>query len=216
MRTLETMLANLQALASSAEGEQLVRDYEMEQLALARAERRQLLQRAGAGLAPAVRDSIVDGNLDLDHTKALRAVVRWRARGQDYPTLVLRGERGTGKSVAAAWYCAQEGGVFRSASVIARAWASTTNQAANEQLLMCTLPVLVCDDVGTELEHQKAAMGAALRELLEARQGLHTIITTNLTRDAFALRWPDERLQSRLELCAWVHANGPDLRRRDR
>lgn len=215
MRPLAAMLEDLQGLVDDDQAAAREADARRHAETVAQAARADRLRRAGAGLRPQEREGIVNATLDLERTKAIRAVVRWRtARVDDWPTLVLKGPRGTGKSVAAIWYLAQTGGHIRSPTSVARVWISTTNRAADEQLELCQSATLLIDDVGTELPHQVAAVGAALRELLEARQSLRTILTTNLTREAFEARYPDERLISRMERAAWVDVDGPDLRSR--
>jgi DNA replication protein DnaC len=77
---------------------------------------------------------------------------------------------------------------------------------------MCSAGLFVLDDLGSELADRVEAMVAALRELLETRQHLRTIITTNLTRELWAQRYPDARIKSRMARVAWVSDKGPDLR----
>jgi DNA replication protein DnaC len=216
--SLQELLAR--ALPALYADEEALRAHELAELgeleAVERAARERRLRRSGASCSPEMREAIVSGSLDLEATRSARTVDRWLRSGHAFPTLVLSGGGGCGKSTAAAWALAQSasGGTVRSATAVARAWLSTTNRAGDEQDAMCIASLLVLDDVGTELGHQVEAMGAALRELLETRQHLRTIITTNLTKSAWAERYPDARIASRMQRAAWVVDDGADLRRR--
>ncbi len=218
MRSLKAVLSNLDAVINSPEAAKREAEFRALEARQERADREQRLRRADIwpALRPADRAAIVAGTLDPAATHAGRVVRRWRERGGDWPVLVLQGPSGCGKSIAAAWYVANHpiGGVMRGATAVASAWSSTTNRAADERDAMCSAAVLELDDVGTEFKYQIEAVGAALRELLETRQGLRTIITTNLTQEAWTARYPDVRLSSRMERAAWVPVHGSDLRKR--
>jgi hypothetical protein len=151
--------------------------------------------------------------VDTGRTLAMRTVVRWLGAADAPPVLVLAGSTGTGKSTAAAWWLAEVGGRLERATAIATAWDSSTVTAQERRESACSTRCLVLDDVGTEPVRYRGAMAEALRELMEARQSLRTLVTTNLTRSQFAARYPDGRLDSRLSRAAWVKCVGEDLRR---
>jgi len=181
--------------------------------AVERAQRADRLRRAGIALPPAERQALIAGALDLSRTHAGRFVQAWHERGHAYPVLVLQGPPGVGKSVASAWWLVQTGGLLRSATAVATAWDSSTVRAQDERELLSHVACLVLDDVGTEVDRYAGAMGAALRELLEVRQGARTIITTNLTAERWARRYPDDRLASRMARAYRATCVGEDLRR---
>ena len=220
MRDLRSILTDLEAIVLSPDSAAREAEWQRLEAQQARADREQRLRRAGIwdALRPQDRKAIITGALNTDVTEAGHVVRRWRdtAKGQEFPVLVLQGPSGCGKSVAGAWYIANHpsGGIARGATVVASAWSSTTNRASEERDAMCGAAVLELDDIGTEFRHQIEAVGAALRELIETRQGLRTIITTNLTQDAWAKRYPDARLASRIHRAAWRIVKGPDLRKR--
>lgn len=180
--------------------------------AVERSHRDARLRRSGAALPPDVRDLVVSGGLEIGKTPAGRSVERW-ARSDGWPVLVLVGGTGVGKSVAASWWLSGREGFLRTATAVAAAWDSTTVRAQENRELLSDSAALVMDDVGTELDRHIPAMGAALRELMECRQDKKTIITTNLGKDAWRDRYPDERLASRMTRAAWVVCGGRDLRK---
>lgn len=177
------------------------------------AERMRRMRDAGVAAPRDVWRAIARDELDLTRTKALRAVVRWYRASDPPPTLVLAGDTGTGKSTAAAWWLAQAGGILERATAVATAWDSSTVSAQDRREAVCGVRCLVLDDVGTEPGRYREPMAEALREVVEARQSLRTIVTTNLTREQLSARYPDGRLDSRLSRVAWVVCDGEDLRR---
>lgn len=188
-----------------------------EQRAVDAAAREHRLRRAQAALDPDMWRAITAAQYDPGRAKAGRTVLAWLGtRGAAYPVLGLQGGAGVGKSTAACWWIANRsgGGHVRGATAIATAWSSSSVRASEDREWLCQCGALVLDDVGTEIRQHAEGMGAALRELLERRQGLRTIVTTNLSRDAWALRYPDARIASRMARVAWVVCTGQDMRTR--
>jgi len=177
-----------------------------------RDQRRERIRVSGVALALTgpVMDALVRGRLEPRGTSQ-RAAERWLAPGKP-PVLVLQGGAGCGKTVAAAMALAQFGGLQRPAASVVRAFASRALDATAEQERMLATRLLVLDDLGTEHSRDREWMVLALRELLEARQGARTLITTNLAREQAIEAYRDPRIESRLKVVAWVRDTGPDLR----
>jgi hypothetical protein len=187
------------------------------QASLVRAERLGHLRAERVPIRSAAEVAIVLGT-GLAATKSLRVVSRWLLRTDVAPVLVLSGRPGCGKTVAGAWALAQRGGRYRTASQLARIFAATYGPLLEEQESLTRAPLLIVDDIGGE--HDGERLGAALLELIDARQHsatrYRTVLTTNLSRDQLAHRYPSERLASRLNdpgIVVWVSDAGPDLRK---
>lgn len=187
---------------------------------IAQAQRLSALHRAGVPVTGAIEALLADGGEDLRPTKPLRSMRRWLARGDVPPILVLSGGMGSGKSVAAAFAVAhQRGGLWRSASQIARIFAANFGEQYADQQSICNAALLVVDDLGSESQGSK--MSGVLLELLEQRKRsariMRTIISTNLGRAEFEKRYPDPRIASRMDAhagaVAWIDCPGADLRR---
>lgn len=204
---------------SDAEHAQWQRQAQAQERAVARAERDARLRASGASLDPKVRDDIVSGDFDPDGNPAARLMARWVKRGTaTHPLLVLESGTGVGKSTACGWWLANRrgGGLVRLATPVASAWNSSSVHAEEQRELLSSCEALVLDDVGTEQgDWLIRAMRGALHGLLESRQHLLTVITTNLSRQQWSKRYPDARIESRLARAAWVTIEGPDLRRGD-
>ena len=185
--------------------------------AVARARRRENLIRGGIyrAMKPEIRAAIIRGELAIlpePSGRSLKIVRRWAASSAAPAVLGLQGARGCGKSVACQELIAEHGGYLRSASQVASAFASRAPEAMAEQMLMRTCSLLVIDDLGTEHQRDRDWMKLALRELLEARLGSSTLITTNHTLEETLALYPDERIASRAAQIAWLVDSGPDLR----
>lgn len=176
------------------------------------------LRASGVPLQGDRRAEVVRGTLDLGFGTSIKAVVRWLALHDRPSPLVLQGGTGSGKSVAAAWALASLGGYCRSASQLAWTWQSNTVRAVDERDRLADCRLLVLDDIGTEHRRDCEWLSVALRDLFELRQRdeLLTIITTNLSHQAWEQRYPDERIGSRLSRAAWVSDQGADRRRGER
>lgn len=151
--------------------------------------------------------------LQLQTTNATKCARQWVDSGRRY--LVLAGDVGTGKTVAAgaalAW-CMERGatGEWSTSTGFAAALGGFSGQAEAERLKH--LDVLVIDDFGTE--HLSSFAASVFFEVLAARHenGGRTVLTTNLDGKQFR-----ERLGSRLadrvrESVTWVTCAGPSMR----
>jgi DNA replication protein DnaC len=179
-----------------------------------RAKRREHLFRANLinALEPHIRDALIDGSLGGDGL-SLRAVRKWVSTPSAPRGIALQGGTGCGKTVACAFAIAEFGGQIRSAAQVVRSFGSKAAHAVEDQELMLSCRVLLLDDLGAEHARDREWMVVALRELLESRQSLRTLITTNLSRLALSHAYGDERIASRLERVVWVADPGPDRRR---
>lgn len=168
-----------------------------------------------------------DDRDELTATKMLASVQAWMGRNDVAPVLILSGGPGVGKTVAAAWALASMASSahaddFVKASTIARWFSAQFGEMVEWAEAAKRRPLLIVDDVGAEAD--PIQMSAALLELIDARQHSalrnRTILTTNLSPKAFANRYPDPRLASRMApqfgAVRWCVASGPDLRRRPR
>lgn len=165
-----------------------------------------------------VFDSIVsgDGRCASPISEALFSWFRNRGRA---PVLVLSGSAGVGKSVALALFASEHDARVYGADRLARAFGS--NYAEHDQLRARVRAgkLVLIDDVGSEFERDK--MAHTLLDVLEARQSaVHTptVLTTNLTRKAFAEAYQNVRVTSRMQRAQWCTFSGPDFpdRRRQR
>lgn len=132
-------------------------------------------------------------------TPAMLATRQWLNSGRSW--LLLAGDVGTGKSVAAAWALlevAKQGQriAFRRASEIAR--MSGFDVGAKDIAALKSVGLLVVDDLGTECQTGWAA--SIFHELFDARHEAkrRTIITSNLKRADARARLGD-RLSDRVQ-----------------
>jgi DNA replication protein DnaC len=150
----------------------------------------------------------------LEPTPALKAMRDWLGTPRHRPVIILSGGTGTGKSVAAAWFHVERGGVWLRAEQATRIFAANFGEQYAEQDRVRDARSLVIDDVGSELDVQR--MQAVLLELFDCRKSSETdtVLTTNLCRRDFMERYGDERLISRMfELVHFVGCGKNDLRR---
>lgn len=178
--------------------------------------RRERLDRA----KPAITDQ---DELDIIHdrlrsTHALRVVHRWitlafRGGGAQVPRfLVLAGERGLGKTVAAAWAIANEVGMYVTAGEARRLRGSYNAQDADELRRLQHTRLLVLDDLGAE--RQDEGSEELLFELVNARQkGCYTLITTNLDEPTLRARYGDRAVDRVAHQGGIVALTGENLRR---
>lgn len=178
----------------ASEHDRIVREARDMEASQQRADR---LEREHVPLVDSMRAALISSN-GLDELPNLQQVQRWLHRPDAKPWLVLVGMTGCGKSVSAAWAIANgpHSHAWRSRRAVIQTFAGYFGPAAADQELMYRCKLLVLDDIGTETEAER--MGQALGELLEQRKGLKTLVTTNLTRKEWELRYPDPRLHSRL------------------
>ncbi len=123
----------------------------------------------------------------LDATEALEWTRRWVAyqRGEERkrgprPILTLIGERGRGKTIAAAWLLASEGGRYVHAEELCRLHAARFGPEREECARILRTGVLVVDELGTEEDRARAA--AMLYDVVDRRQGRKlTLLLGNMT-----------------------------------
>ena len=178
---------------------------------LARQRREAHLQQSRACVTDAMREAIVDGS--LSPTEAVQAVARWLER-RPTPWLILSGKPDSGKSGAAAAALGDHGGRWFSSNEVVHAFAGMFGEALTAQQQAKDASLLVIDELGGEDE--PARMVSALLQLLNARNSASrtpVIATTNLTFDALAKRYANERVRSRFnELVSWVPISPASLR----
>jgi DNA replication protein DnaC len=148
----------------------------------------------------------------VEDSPALVAVRDWLDTGKTF--LVLGGNVGVGKTVAAAWALSERAGIFRKASQITR--MSQFDAEAWDRLYRAGL--LVVDDLGTE-PHDQGGWGlSALLDLFDRRyeERARTILTVNVTVDTFRERYGKDggRFLDRLrESGTWFNVAGESRRK---
>lgn len=184
-----------------------------------RRESRQLratrLESAGmAGcLLDEVWESVVSGDNAYNSAIAV-ALFQWFRDPHRAPVLVVSGSIGIGKTVALALLCAEHTAKFYSADQLSRLFASNYSEHEAKRERARNAQLLLVDDVGSEFERDK--MTHTLLDVLEARQSAAdtpTVITTNLTRKAFAEAYANGRVLSRMRRARWVSFSGEDRRK---
>ena len=140
---------------------------------------------------------------------AVCALERWKP---DASAIVLSGSKGTGKTVAAAWWAigARRSCRFVEAAEMVR--IGRFNAERWDQWL--NAPALCIDDLGAEYADAKDSFLADLDHLINRFYSSmrELIITTNCDAPAFAKRY-GQRIASRLIECAtWEFVGGGDQR----
>ena len=162
---------------------------------------------------------------ELEPREALTLIRRFAAPERDTPQrwLLLAGSTGIGKSVAAGWLLARDGGRYATVhelvelhATLSRGLAPTTLDEANARLRrLVESRVLVLDELGQEL--QAANLRAALHWLVEARAAMaqssrYTLVMSNLDantlRERFRSGVYDPRTESRLRPLLWRQRDG--------
>jgi DNA replication protein DnaC len=126
--------------------------------------------------------------------------------------LVLMGDAGTGKTVAAAWALAQIPGVYIEAERVCRAHAGRHKKAEDEFTTLLRAELVVIDEVGTEEDLERARM--AYRELVNKRQDRRrpTILMGNCGVEELQPRF-DRRTHDRIRTRGLMRGlEGPSLR----
>jgi DNA replication protein DnaC len=148
----------------------------------------------------------------LEPSTALDIVRRWTAyqatRG-DKCVLALLGDMGRGKTVAAAWLLAAEGGLYVEAEELSRLHAAKWGDERVRYERLTRAGVLVVDELGTEDDAR-----GAMRDVINRRQGRRlTLLLGNLSKPDLKARL-DPRTWDRLRTCAVVtEVQGESMRR---
>lgn len=178
-----------------------------------RTRRGERLLRSGCRVPDDVRRHIVDGT--IEHRHASQVLMAWYTNPQRTAAIVLSGTTGCGKTVALATLAARWDALYLGADDVNRIFsANFGEQLAKQERVRDTNAVLVLDDVGTEIDESR--MLPTLLEIINARASATftpTVIATNLTKKAFAERYPNERLLSRMARVQWASVQGEDLRK---
>jgi DNA replication protein DnaC len=152
------------------------------------------------------------GALTADETKpCIRAVAEWQ-RSESHCLLVLSGQKGAGKTVAAAWWALRQTGAVEFVTAEKFVTSSSFDGARDRWV---NAAALVLDDLGVEYQDVKGASASALDALVNEfySHGRPLVMTTNLGRDEFKAR-VGERIADRIRECSgWREfANAPSLR----
>lgn len=176
-----------------------------------RLDRSSRLKNSGIMLSPRSVRAVV--RAEPSDTHALEIVHEWLGRGPAATSvLVLLGGVGCGKTTAAAWALAELGGSALLGDEVSRLvrsnWSADVDRLASA---LRSSALLVVDDLGTSQDAERDAQ-RALYAIVNARQGLPTIITTNKSPEGFR-EFCEERTTSRLrEVGKAVWCKGEDLR----
>lgn len=127
--------------------------------------------------------------------------------------VVLSGQAGCGKSLAAAWACA----VTRGAAYIHATELQGIDNAERYDKRLRWPGIVVIDDVGTEYNSEKRFAAQRIEAAIVEREAHEwpTVITTNLLPGVFRDRY-GERIASRIngDGIGWVSLPAEDLRKR--
>lgn len=161
--------------------------------------------------------SLLDSNLTA--TVALERAAKWAANGPE-PMLVIQGDTGSGKSVAAAW--AMRFVSIRRSRGVQYGLGDRVDPLWCDARVLCQLrpwdeqwakfdasPLVVIDDVGTE---DKPATMVGILERIFNLGGGKSILTTNLDAEAFTSQY-GSRVASRIAgFAQWFATSDPDMR----
>lgn len=188
----------------------------------ARAERRRLLLASGIVHSLTAEDvpRLIDDELVVTPKSPLEIVQAWlrevaRARKVGCLPLprivILFGKRGLGKTVAAGWAHAREGGLHASFEDLARSHGTRWGPERRLYRRARTIPFLTIDepDIGVSAEDARAV----LHDLVHARQaGQLTLVTGNLSPSDWRARL-DARTLARLKPLAFErYVKGTSMR----
>jgi DNA replication protein DnaC len=157
----------------------------------------------------------------LRETPAIAHARRFLALDRrDKWALVLGGDKGQGKSVAAAWWLSQVARDVKLSPAAFRRWWSVNDLQrlgnwAPELEQLWSVQTLVIDDLGAEFSDAKGNWASMLYGLVEKRSAnyLRTLITTNLGGPDMRARY-DERIVDRLASGAlFAGVTGKSMRR---
>lgn len=140
----------------------------------------------------------------LRRTEALVTARDWvtyqrgeKAHG-DRPVLALLGNIGRGKTVAAAWLLAAEGGAYIQAEDLCRLQSARFGPERAEYLRLLRLRTLVVDEVGTEEDAERAK--ATLHDVIDRRMARRTLLLGNVDAKGLRARM-DPRTVDRINVC---------------
>ena len=154
-------------------------------------------------------------------TEALRCVRQWSEMPREKCwCLILAGNTGVGKSVAATWWLSQVAAGVEPNDMAPRRWWSMSDlqrvsNYSDELDPLWTLPAIVLDDLGTEFNDRPGNFASLLYGIVEKRSGsfLRTIVTGNLNEAQFRARY-DQRVYDRIRGGAlFAGVGGQSLRR---
>lgn len=145
-------------------------------------------------------------------THAIDSIESWQ-RARSKTIVVLAGNKGIGKTVAAAWHA-----LFHPSNVVMRFVRAATilrmSRFGPEWDARLKAPALCIDDLGAEYIDEKGSFVSDIDELVDTfyADERRLIITTNLDGKTFRERYRD-RVTDRLRECGmWIEATGPSLR----
>lgn len=171
----------------------------------AREDRLRALARSGIVLPPEDLAAIAADT--LDETEPLDLVRRWFEAELDRPILILCGDTGVGKTVAAGWaVAARGGGVYVHAPELARRVLPTRTEIEHVgvEALNLRSAFLVLDDLGAESDASFARWSEAFAVLVEKRLMLgRSIFTSNMGKPQFRPRY-GKRIAERLNAHSYV------------
>lgn len=179
------------------------------------------LGRDRSGMADVTR--IVRG--ELQAREALALVQGWARPERVQRWLIVAGRTGVGKSVAAGWLIARDGGRYVTIDELAQLHSSlerglapqTHDEVLGRLRKLVEARVLVVDELGKETRPRAPVVASALHWLVEARQAVPqadrwTLVMSNLDssvlRERFRTGWYDTRTESRLRPLLWRRKDG--------
>lgn len=172
-----------------------------------RARRRMVAQRVASRMPPETLEALVNGT--LENTRALEAVSKWM--GSQKAFCLLLGGTGVGKTVAAMYAFVARGGEFVRSSDLGPALDPWKGDREMDRVRANSHGVFVLDDLGIE-RADDARWAVCFDDLVDARQGLRTVITSNLTPQQIAERY-SERARDRIRAsCVVVTLTGKSMR----
>lgn len=221
MRSLSESLPNLTVVRESKEWTDEQWD-EHDRRVAAERERDAAAERARADLADRVElehrgfparaldaAAIADAN-----AAAMLAIAKWRH--VDDSILVLSGQTGCGKTVAATWWAMRR--CPRAQFLRATEFAASSRYQNQRREAWLEADGLVLDDLGSEYADAKGSFLVDLDELIDRFYGARRpmVITTNADAKSFKARY-GARIEDRIRECGrFVSLSAPSLRVRSR
>ena len=156
---------------------------------------------------------------ELETNSALGQVRSWAQSGQTM--LVIGGDHGIGKSVAAAWWMAQTVRDVTPTPKTQRRWwwpmALVRKGAYSESIeQLHQVSSLVIDDASAEFSDEKGFFASIFTELINARYEaqLPTLLTANGNPAVFRSRYGERFFDRLCEVGSWVSVIGKSYRKR--